>query len=236
MGDTLSWLERRPLHGQVVAVTRARAQASGLAERLAEPGRRGRGDARRSGSCRGVDDPDVTEAISRIREYALVCFTSPNGVRLLFDALEAAGHDARAFAGATVAAIGPGTAAELERRGIARGRGAGALGRRGAGRGAGGRAGGGAGRARGARRGRPRRAHRRALEPGRARERRGRCTTRWASRSGTRSGSARARHLRDLHLQLDRPLLPRGRRAGAGRGAHGLDRPGDQRHGARSWA
>jgi uroporphyrinogen III methyltransferase/synthase len=34
------------------------------------------------------------------------------------DALQASGSDARALAGATVAAIGPGTAAELERRGI----------------------------------------------------------------------------------------------------------------------
>ena len=32
--ETLAWLEQRPLHGQVVAVTRARAQASELAERL----------------------------------------------------------------------------------------------------------------------------------------------------------------------------------------------------------
>ena len=36
--ETLAWLERRPLHGEVVAVTRARAQASGLAARLAELG------------------------------------------------------------------------------------------------------------------------------------------------------------------------------------------------------
>ena len=118
MGDTLSWLGRRPLHGQVVAVTRARAQASGLADRLAGLG----AEIVETPTIRIVprlDDADVTEAISRIREYALVCFTSPNGVRLLFDALESAGHDARAFAGATVAAIGPGTAAELERRGIA---------------------------------------------------------------------------------------------------------------------
>ena len=35
---TLAWLERRPLHGQVVAVTRARAQASELAARLAALG------------------------------------------------------------------------------------------------------------------------------------------------------------------------------------------------------
>ncbi len=38
LSDALSWLEQRPLHGQVVAVTRARAQASGLAERLASLG------------------------------------------------------------------------------------------------------------------------------------------------------------------------------------------------------
>ena len=36
--DTLAWLEQRPLYGQTVAVTRARAQASGLAARLAQLG------------------------------------------------------------------------------------------------------------------------------------------------------------------------------------------------------
>jgi uroporphyrinogen III methyltransferase / synthase len=115
--DTLAWIERRPLHGRVVAVTRARAQASGLARRLAELG----AEVVEAPAIRiepRLADSEVAEAVSRSREYALVCFTSPNGVRLLFDALGAAGRDARAFAGATVAAIGPGTAAELERRGI----------------------------------------------------------------------------------------------------------------------
>ena len=65
-----------------------------------------------------LGDTEVMEAVSRIRDYALVCFTSPNGVRLLFDALADVGHDSRALAGATVAAIGPGTAAELRRCGI----------------------------------------------------------------------------------------------------------------------
>ncbi len=32
--ETLAWLERRPLYGRRVVVTRARAQASGLAKRL----------------------------------------------------------------------------------------------------------------------------------------------------------------------------------------------------------
>jgi uroporphyrinogen III methyltransferase / synthase len=106
--DTLAWLERRPLHGQVVAVTRARAQASGLALRLSELG------------AEVLETPAIrieprTVVLARPERYDIVCFTSPNGVRIYFDAL---GRDARALAGATVAAIGPGTAAELERHGI----------------------------------------------------------------------------------------------------------------------
>jgi len=60
----------------------------------------------------------VRAAAAEIDDYSLICLTSPNGVRLLFEALAAAGKDARALAGATVAAIGPGTARELAARGI----------------------------------------------------------------------------------------------------------------------
>jgi uroporphyrinogen III methyltransferase/synthase len=61
---------------------------------------------------------EIRAAAEAIEEYALVCLTSPNGAALLMDALAAVGKDARALANATVAAIGPGTAAELARRGI----------------------------------------------------------------------------------------------------------------------
>ena len=113
--ETIAWLEQRPLHGEVVAVTRARAQASGLAERLRELG----AEVVETPAIRIQPRPvegALREAIDRIDEYALICFTSPNGVRLFLDAL--AGRDARALAGAVVAAIGPGTAAELSRRGV----------------------------------------------------------------------------------------------------------------------
>jgi uroporphyrinogen III methyltransferase / synthase len=50
--------------------------------------------------------------------YDLVCLTSPNGVRLLFERLYAAGRDARALARTTVAAIGPGTARALREHGV----------------------------------------------------------------------------------------------------------------------
>jgi uroporphyrinogen III methyltransferase/synthase len=60
----------------------------------------------------------VAQAAREIGSFALVCVTSPNGAALLLDAVEAVGGDARSFAGVEVAAIGPGTATELARRGI----------------------------------------------------------------------------------------------------------------------
>jgi uroporphyrinogen III methyltransferase / synthase len=115
--QALAWLERRPLHGRRVVVTRARAQASGLAATLRALG----AEAVELPAIRiepRIESGEARRAVERIGEYALVCLTSPNGVRLLFEALAEAGRDARALAGATVAAIGPGTAAALAERGV----------------------------------------------------------------------------------------------------------------------
>lgn len=115
--ERLAWLERRPLYGRRVVVTRARAQASGLAATL-----RGLGaDVVELPAIRiepRIESGAVRGAVAAIGEYSLVCLTSPNGVRLLFKALGEAGLDARAFAGAVIAAIGPGTARALRRHGI----------------------------------------------------------------------------------------------------------------------
>jgi uroporphyrinogen III methyltransferase/synthase len=116
--EALTWLERRPLHGRTVVVTRARAQASDLAATLRDLGAivvelpAIRIESR-------IDTDEVRSAAAVIADYGLVCLTSPNGVNLLFDALAAAGQDARALAGASVAAIGPGTARALAAHGIA---------------------------------------------------------------------------------------------------------------------
>jgi uroporphyrinogen III methyltransferase / synthase len=114
----LAWLERRPLHGRRVVVTRARAQASGLAATL-----RGLGaEVVELPAIRiepRLETEEVRAAARSIGDYALVCVTSPNGADLLFEALATASLDARALAGATVAAIGPGTARVLARHGIA---------------------------------------------------------------------------------------------------------------------
>ncbi|MGN6256872.1 MAG: uroporphyrinogen-III C-methyltransferase [Solirubrobacterales bacterium] len=124
--EQLGWLERRPLHGRRVVVTRARAQASGLARTLRELG----ADVVELPAIRiepRLESDEAKDAVARIGEYGLVCFTSPNGVKLFFEALatkdpngvgDSAAHDARALAGATVAAIGPGTARALAQHGI----------------------------------------------------------------------------------------------------------------------
>jgi uroporphyrinogen III methyltransferase/synthase len=110
--EELAWLSPRPLAGRSIAVTRARAQSSGLARRLIELG------------ARVIEAPVI-----RIRalpgppldpsSYDLLCLTSANAVEMLFERLQAGGRDARSLAGVTVAAIGPGTAGALSERGIA---------------------------------------------------------------------------------------------------------------------
>ena len=107
--ERLAWLEDRPLHGRTVAVTRARAQASGLAARL------------RALGAEVVEAPAIrieplSPELPDLDPYDLLVLTSPNGVRLLFEGLAG---DARALAGKTVAAIGPGTARALREHGIA---------------------------------------------------------------------------------------------------------------------
>src|SRR5262249_3632506 len=115
--EELAWLERRPLQGRRVVVTRARAQASSLSAALRALGAETvelpaiRIESR-------IESDEVRTAVAAIAEYELVCVTSANGASLLFDALSAAGLDARALAGARVAAIGPGTARGLAEHGI----------------------------------------------------------------------------------------------------------------------
>ena len=109
--EELAWLERGPLTGVTVAVTRARAQASRLAGRLRMLG----AEVVEAPAIRivALDGPAPD-----LSAYDLVCLTSPNGVHLLFARITAASLDARALAGKTVAAIGPGTAAALAEHGV----------------------------------------------------------------------------------------------------------------------
>ncbi len=109
LGEQLAWFGDGPLRGHRIAVTRARAQASELAARLEALG----AEVIEAPAIRIaplIDSPEVSAAVTALAEgkYDVVCLTSPNGAQLLIGALEAAGLDARALAGTTLAAIGPG--------------------------------------------------------------------------------------------------------------------------------
>ncbi|HWE58699.1 MAG TPA: uroporphyrinogen-III C-methyltransferase [Solirubrobacteraceae bacterium] len=112
--DRLGWLERRPLHGVTIAVTRAREQGSRLAERL-------RGLGAMVVLAPVISTRALPGPAPELDRYDLICFTSPNGVEALFERLEGEGLDSRAFPPRTqarVAAIGPATARALRQRGI----------------------------------------------------------------------------------------------------------------------
>jgi uroporphyrinogen III methyltransferase / synthase len=107
--EQLAWFDtgQRPLAGRTVAVTRARAQASGLAARL-----RRLGAAVVEAPAIRVEALPVT--VPDLSGFDLLCLTSPNGVHRLLEEV----RDARALAGPTIAVIGPGTARALREHGI----------------------------------------------------------------------------------------------------------------------
>ncbi|HEV3130242.1 MAG TPA: uroporphyrinogen-III C-methyltransferase [Solirubrobacteraceae bacterium] len=111
LGSVAALRHQLPLAGLSVAVTRARAQASSLVARL-----RSLGAAVLEAPAIRIEPIDGP--VPDLEPYDLVCLTSPNGVRFLFDRLAAVGRDARALGAAWVAAIGPGTAAALRQYGV----------------------------------------------------------------------------------------------------------------------
>ena len=105
--DELAWLVPGPLAGISVAVTRARAQTSGLAARL------------RALGAQVVEAPTIrieplAFELPDLARYDLLVLTSPNAV----EALLLRAFDARALAGPRIAVIGPGTADALLVHGI----------------------------------------------------------------------------------------------------------------------
>ena len=115
--ERLRWFDNRPLFGKRVLVTRTRAQAGALSERLAERG------------AQAIELPAIETqpladysaldgALRRLEANDWVIFTSVNAVQAVFDRLDAMGLDARAFHTAKVGAIGIATATSLREHGI----------------------------------------------------------------------------------------------------------------------
>ncbi len=114
--EQLKWLEKRPLFGKKILVTRARAQASKLSSALKILG----AEFVECPTIKIVAPSDnylaADTAIKNLRGFDWIIFTSANGVEKFFERLKVYGLDARALN--KVAAIGSATAEKLLSFGI----------------------------------------------------------------------------------------------------------------------
>ncbi|MFN7135477.1 MAG: uroporphyrinogen-III synthase, partial [Myxococcales bacterium] len=110
--ERLKWLERLPLFGRSIVVTRARAQAGEMSAQLEELG------------AEVIEAPTIAiappesyapldHAIATLHEWDWLVLTSANGVEHFLRRLAACGRDARALAGIRIATVGSATSQTL---------------------------------------------------------------------------------------------------------------------------
>ncbi len=117
LAEDFCWFDRLPLRGRHIVVTRPKSRAGTLSDRLRELG----ADVTEYPCIRTEaisPSPAMEQAVERLADYEWLAFTSPAGVEAFWSYLEKTGRDARALGGVKLAAIGPGTAGELARRGL----------------------------------------------------------------------------------------------------------------------
>lgn len=110
----LAWFSKRPLFGRTVLVARPVEQSSELADPLEQLGAQVLlQPAIEIGPP--ADWAPVDRVLPKLAEFQWIVFSSSNGVQYFLERLLSQQLDARAFASAKLAAIGPGTAAALRR-------------------------------------------------------------------------------------------------------------------------
>ena len=117
LSNRFDWFDCLSLKGKTVVVTRPEDRSGTLTQRLRELG----AEAVDYPCIRTVareENPELEEAIGNLSRYRCLVFTSPAGPEIFFRRLRAAGRDARALSGLTLAAIGPKTAKALEKHGV----------------------------------------------------------------------------------------------------------------------
>ena len=115
--DKLRWFDNRPLFGKRILVTRARHQASALSQLLAEHG--AKPIELPSIDIQPIaDSMELDQAISNLKDYHWIIFTSTNGVAAFWQQLNDLRLDSRAMFGLQIGAIGPATAEALTANGV----------------------------------------------------------------------------------------------------------------------
>jgi uroporphyrinogen III methyltransferase/synthase len=115
--EALAWVERKPLFGRRIVVTRPRAQAADFIDALSRAG----ADVMACPTIEIVAPSSwaaLDAAIARVEAYDWLVLTSVNGVAAFFDRLRELGRDVRALHRAKLAAVGAATAAAIAARGL----------------------------------------------------------------------------------------------------------------------
>jgi len=112
--ERLSWFEAKPLFGRRIVVTRAREQASELSRRLEAAG----AEVIELPTIR-IEPPEDTApldaAVRGASDFDWIVFLSANGVKYFLERCDELQVDIRELKGPRLCAMGPGTAAELEK-------------------------------------------------------------------------------------------------------------------------
>jgi uroporphyrinogen III methyltransferase/synthase len=117
-GDSrLEWLVKQPLFGKTIVITRDPEGNAELADKIAD--KMGFALELPVTKLKPLTDTSVfLKALSEIKTYDWVIFTSATGVEQVFGVLAKLNKDARALGSAKIAAIGTATASQLAKFGI----------------------------------------------------------------------------------------------------------------------
>lgn len=108
-------MDKRPLRGKKILITRAREQSAEFSKRLKRLG------------AEVIEFPTIEivpplswkgldQVLSRLPSYDWIIFTSANGVAFFHQRLREKGKDRRSLSGLKICAIGPATAQQLKKR------------------------------------------------------------------------------------------------------------------------
>ncbi|SET24358.1 uroporphyrinogen III methyltransferase / synthase [Natronincola peptidivorans] len=115
--QSLNWVEKLPLQGKRILVTRTRQQASDLSRKLKELG----GEVIEFPTIQiqaPEDFADIDEKLRNLKKFQHIIFTSVNGVKAFFERLKVIKTDIRSIGTARIHAIGSVTKKALEDKGI----------------------------------------------------------------------------------------------------------------------
>jgi uroporphyrinogen III methyltransferase/synthase len=117
-GDSrLEWLAKQPLFGKTLVITRDAEGNAELADKIAD--KMGLAIELPVTKLKPLtDSTGFIKALSEIKSYEWVIFTSATGVEQIFGVLAKLNNDARVFGSAKIAAIGTATANQLAKFGI----------------------------------------------------------------------------------------------------------------------